>query len=315
MAGRHLAEYLLGLGGVEIYGSFRPRSKMDNLEDLAAAGKLNSMIGQCITSEAMLKRYVRPDKVNLIESDMSDAFSMKKLISSVRPDRIFHLAAQSFVLASWHYPAQTLELNIMGQLNIFEAVRDAGIDPLIQIAGSSEEYGLVHPDEVPMRETNPLRPLSPYAVSKVTQEMLAYQYHKSYGLKTIVTRAFNHTGPRRGEIFVTSDFARQVARIEKGLQPPVIMVGDLTSKRDWTDVRDMVRAYWLTLEMCTPGEVYNIGSGIAREVRNVLDTLVCLSAVRIRVKPDPARMRPSDAKILCADFGKFQAATGWRPEI
>src|SRR5512133_3274095 len=294
MAGRHLAEYLLGLGGVEIYGMFRPRSKMDNLEDIAAAGKLNAMIGQCITGEAMLKRNVRPDKLNLIEADMTDAFSMKKLISSVQPDRIFHLAAQSFVLASWHYPAQTLDLNIMGQLNIFEAVRDAGIDPLIQIAGSSEEYGLVLPDEVPMRETNPLRPLSPYAVSKVTQEMLAYQYYKSYGLKTVTTRGFNHTGPRRGQVFVTSDFARQVARIEKGLQPPVMMVGDLTSKRDWTDVRDMVRAYWLTLEKCTPGEMYNIGSGTTREVQEVLDILVSLSKARIDIKQDPTRLRPSD---------------------
>ncbi len=315
MAGSHLAEYLLGLDGIEIYGMFRPRSKMDNLEDLTAAGKLNSMIGQCITSEAMLKRYVRPDQVNLIEADMTDAFSMKKLISSVRPDRIFHLAAQSFVLASWHYPAQTLELNIMGQLNIFEAVRDAGLDPLIQIAGSSEEYGLVHTDEVPMKETNPLRPLSPYAVSKVAQEMLAYQYYKSYGLKAITTRGFNHTGPRRGQVFVTSDFARQVARIEKGLQPPVMMVGDLTSKRDWTDVRDMVRAYWLTLEKCTPGEMYNIGSGTTREVQEVLDTLVSLSKARIDIKQDPARMRPSDVKILWSDYSQFHEATGWRPEI
>lgn len=315
MAGSHLAEYLLGMDGVEVYGMVRPRSRMDNLEDLAAAGKLNALDGECITSEAMLAALVRPGRANLIEADMADAFSMKKLIGAVLPDRIFHLAAQSFVLASWHYPAQTLDTNVMGELNIFEAVRDAGIDPLIQIAGSSEEYGLVLPNEVPMKETNPLRPLSPYAVSKVTQEMLAYQYHKSYGLRTITTRGFNHTGPRRGHVFVTSNFARQIARIEKGLQPPVMMVGDLTSKRDWTDVRDTVRAYWLTLEKCTPGEVYNIGSGNSRAVQEVLDILVSLSDVRIDVKQDPARMRPSDVKILWADPSKFQAATGWRPEI
>jgi GDP-4-dehydro-6-deoxy-D-mannose reductase len=315
MAGSHLAEYLLGLEGVEVFGCFRPRSRMDNLEDIDAAGKLNALDGECITSEAMLRTRIRPDKANLIEADIADAFSMKKLITSVQPDRIFHLAAQSFVPASWHYPAQTLGVNIMGQLNIFEAVRDAGLDPLIQIAGSSEEYGLVLPDEVPMRETNPLRPLSPYAVSKVTQEMLAYQYHKSYGLKTIVTRGFNHTGPRRGQVFVTSNFARQIARMEKGLQPPVMMVGDLTSKRDWTDVRDTVRAYWLTLEKCTPGDVYNIGSGNSREVQEVLDILVRMSDVRIDVKQDPARMRPSDVKILWADPSKFYAATGWQPQI
>lgn len=315
MAGSHLAEYLLGMDGVEVYGMVRPRSRMDNLEDLATAGKLNALDGECITSEAMLAALVRPGRANLIEADMADAFSMKKLIGAVLPDRIFHLAAQSFVLASWHYPAQTLDTNVMGELNIFEAVRDAGIDPLIQVAGSSEEYGLVLPNEVPMKETNPLRPLSPYAVSKVTQEMLAYQYHKSYGLRTITTRGFNHTGPRRGHVFVTSNFARQIARIEKGLQPPVMMVGDLTSKRDWTDVRDTVRAYWLTLEKCTPGEVYNIGSGNSRAVQEVLDILVSLSDVRIDVKQDPARMRPSDVKILWADPSKFQAATGWRPEI
>ncbi len=315
MAGSHLAEYLLEMDDVEIYGTFRPRSKMDNLEEIAARGKLNALEGECITSETMLRRYAQPDKVTLIEADMADASSMRKLIAAVRPDRIFHLAAQSFVLASWHYPAETLQLNILGQLNLLEAVREVGIDPLIQIAGSSEEYGLVHPDEVPMKETNPLRPLSPYAVSKVGQEMLAYQFHRSYGMKTIVTRGFNHTGPRRGHVFVTSSFARQIARIEKGLQPPVLMVGDLTSKRDWTDVRDMVKAYWLTLEMCTPGEAYNIGSGVSRSVSEMLDILLAFSQVRIDVKQDPARMRPSDVKILWADAGKFQAATGWRPEI
>ena len=188
MAGSHLAEYLLDMEGMEVYGSFRPRSRMDNLEELAAQGKLNALQGDCITSEAMLEGKARPDMVNMVESDMADAYSMQKLIAAVRPDRIFHLAAQSFVPASWHYPAQTLEQNILGQFNVFEAVRSAGIDPSIHIAGSSEEYGLVLPDEVPIKESNPLRPLSPYAVSKVGQEMLAYQYHMSYGLKTVVTR-------------------------------------------------------------------------------------------------------------------------------
>jgi GDP-4-dehydro-6-deoxy-D-mannose reductase len=315
MAGSHLAEYLLDMGGIEVYGSFRPRSKMDNLEELGASGRLNALQGDCITSKAMLEAKVRPDMVNMVESDMADAYSMQKLVGAVRPDRIFHLAAQSFVPASWHYPAQTIEQNIIGQLNVFEAVRTAGIDPLIHIAGSSEEYGLVLPDEVPIKESNPLRPLSPYAVSKVGQEMLAYQYHKSYGLKTVVTRGFNHTGPRRGHVFVTSNFAMQIARIEKGLQPPVLHVGDLTSKRDWTDVRDMVKAYWLCLEKGVPGEVYNTGSGTAIEVGEMLDILLSMSQIKIDVKQDPARMRPSDVKILWADYSKFQAATGWRPEI
>jgi GDP-4-dehydro-6-deoxy-D-mannose reductase len=166
-----------------------------------------------------------------------------------------------------------------------------------------------------MKESNPLRPLSPYAVSKVAQEMLAYQYHQSYGIRAIVSRGFNHSGPRRGENFVDSSFARQIARIEKGLHEPVIYVGDLSSKRDFTDVRDMVRAYWLLLEKGHPGEVYNIGSGSTRSMQEVLDQLLKLSHVKVEVRVDPTRLRPSDVKILWADSSKFIEATGWRPEI
>jgi GDP-4-dehydro-6-deoxy-D-mannose reductase len=219
------------------------------------------------------------------------------------------------VPTSWNAPAATIQDNVIGQLNIFEAVRQAGIDPLIQIAGSSEEYGMVYPDEVPMKESNPLRPLSPYAVSKVAQEMLAYQYHQSYGIKSIVSRGFNHSGPRRGENFVDSSFARQIALIEKGLQPPVISVGDLTSKRDFTDVRDMVVAYWLLLEKGKPGDVYNIGSGNTRPMQEVLDVLLGMSKVDVEVRVDPTRLRPSDVMILWADASKFMDATGWKPTI
>jgi GDP-4-dehydro-6-deoxy-D-mannose reductase len=201
------------------------------------------------------------------------------------------------------------------QLNIFEAVRRERLDPRIHIAGSSEEYGYVKPDELPIKETNPLRPLSPYAVSKVTQEMLAYQYFRSFGLKNIVTRGFNHTGPRRGHVLATSNFAKQIAEIEAGKRPPVILVGDLSSKRDWVDVRDMVRAYWLALEKCEPGEVYNIGSGVARAVGDVLNILLSFTDVRIEVRQDPARLRPSDVKVLQADVTKFKQATGWEPQI
>ena len=257
----------------------------------------------------------RPDKINLVECDLLDAFSTHKLIASVRPDRIFHLAAQSHVPASWNAPASTLQDNVIGQVNLLEAVRSVDIDPIIQIAGSSEEYGMVHPDEVPMKESNPLRPLSPYAVSKVTQEMLAYQYRQSYGIRSIVSRGFNHSGPRRGENFVDSSFARQIALIEKGKQEPVIHVGDLLSKRDFTDVRDMVRAYWLLLEKGTPGEVYNIGSGNTRTMQDVLNKLLSLSKVSVEVRVDPTRLRPSDVMILWADASKFMEATGWKPTI
>jgi len=314
--GSHLAEYLIARGDVEVYGLVRWRSKLDNLSDLAAQGKLNTAaIETNITGAEMLDACAQPGQVNLIQGDMKDAYSMHKLIMSVQPDRIFHLAAQSFVPASWNLPAETLTTNIVGEVNLFEAVREWGGDPLIHIAGSSEEYGLVLPNEVPIKETNPLRPLSSYAVSKVAQDLLAWQYHRSYGLKTVVTRGFNHTGPRRGTVFSTSTFAKQIAEIEKGQRPPVIKVGDLSSKRDFTDVRDVVRAYWLALEKGAPGEVYNIGSGTTMEIGEMLDVLLSLSTVTVEIQRDPARMRPSDVKILWADPSKFMQQTGWAPTI
>lgn len=166
-----------------------------------------------------------------------------------------------------------------------------------------------------MKETNPLRPLSPYAVSKVAQDKLAYQYFKSYGLHVVVTRGFNHTGPRRGPVFADSTFAKQIAEIEAGFHPPVIYHGDLTSKRDLSDVRDIVRAYWLALEKAEPGESYNVGSGRTHTIREMLDVLLACSKVKIRTEEDPARLRPSDVPILWADPTKFRAATGWEPKI
>ncbi|MBU0651031.1 GDP-mannose 4,6-dehydratase, partial [bacterium] len=189
------------------------------------------------------------------------------------------------------------------------------IDPLIQIACSSEEYGLVLPSEVPIKETNPLRPLSPYAVSKVGQDMLSYQYFKSYGIKTVRTRGFNHTGPRRGDVFVCSDFAKQIVSIETGLKPPVIEVGNLDAKRDFTDVRDMVKAYWLALEKGEPGEVYNIASGSCCTIREVLDKLLSMSKKNIDVVVAKERLRPSDVEILLGDNSKFCKQTGWKPQI
>ncbi|MCG8461635.1 MAG: GDP-mannose 4,6-dehydratase, partial [Holophagales bacterium] len=205
--------------------------------------------------------------------------------------------------------------NIVGQTHIFEAVRRLGLDPVIQIACSSEEYGLVHPHETPIKESNPLRPLSPYAVSKVGQDYLAYQYFMSYGLKAIRTRGFNHTGPRRGDPFVASNFAKQLTRIKAGLADPVIRVGNLTAIRDFTDVRDMVRAYWLAVTKAKPGEVYNIATGNGITIQELLDRLIELSGVEVKVEQDPARMRPSDVEILIGDSSKFRADTGWQPEI
>ena len=183
------------------------------------------------------------------------------------------------------------------------------------MAGSSEEYGLVFEHEAPIKEDNPLRPLSPYAVSKVAQDFLAYQYHKSYGIFAVRTRAFNHTGPRRGHVFVTSNFSRQVAQIEKGKKEPVIEVGNLEARRDFSDVRDIVRGYWLALEKGEAGEVYNIGSGKAITIQELLDLILSLSNIDIEVRQMPERMRPSDVELLVTDYSKFNRATGLKPEI
>ena len=290
-AGSHLADYLLAEHPeVEVFGTFRWRSRMENIEHLT-------------------------DDVTLVEADLRDYTSLHRALERSRPDFVFHLAAQSFVPTSWTAPTDTLATNIEGQTHLFEAIRALEIDPVIQIACSSEEYGLVLPDEVPIRETNPLRPLSPYAVSKVAQDLLGYQYHRSYGIRAIRTRGFNHTGPRRGEVFVTSNFAKQVASIEAGLVPPVIRVGNLDAVRDFTDVRDMVRAYWLAVNHATPGEVYNIASGSGVTIRELLDRLLALSSTDVKIETDPERLRPSDVEVLLGDASKFREATGWEPQI
>jgi GDP-4-dehydro-6-deoxy-D-mannose reductase len=238
------------------------------------------------------------------------------LLETSQPDYVIHLAAQSFVGVSWHAPAETLTTNILAQINVLEAIRGLKMSPRFLAVGSSEEYGLVHDEELPIRETNPLRPLSPYAVSKVTQDMMAFQYFKSYGLPIIRTRAFNHEGPRRGDVFVTSNFARQVAEIEAGLREPIVYVGDLTPRRDYSDVRDIVRGYWLLLERGEPGEVYNLCSGKSWQIQQVLDFLLGLSTVKgITVKTDPARLRPSDVMVLEGNPAKIHKATGWKVEI
>lgn len=313
-AGSHLAEYLHRLDGVEVFGIHRWRSRLDNLVDFAAAGALHSVEPGAADPE-VIRRAFAPGKVNLIGGDIGDFNSMRVVIAAVQPDRIFHLAAQSHVPTSWNAPADTLQLNIIGQVNLFEAMRAAGNDAVVQVAGSSEEYGLVHPDEVPMTEDNPLRPLSPYAVSKVAQDKLAWQYFRSYGLKAIVTRGFNHCGPRQTENFIVASLGKQIADIEAGLQEPVLLIGDVASKRDLTDVRDVVRAYWRLLEVGQPGEAYNIGSGICRSVQDVLDGYLALTDVRIEVRQDPARLRPSDVTLLWADDRKFRAISDWHPEI
>lgn len=290
-AGSHLVDYILAKKpGTEITGIQRWRSRTENIEHFN-------------------------DKIRLVECDLRDASSVRDVLDDERPEWIFHLAAQSFVPTSWTAPTESLVTNIIGQLNIFEAVKKLGIKPRIQLACSSEEYGLVLENELPIRETNPLRPLSPYAVSKVGQDMLGYQYWMSFRIPVVRTRGFNHEGPRRGPVFVCSDFAKQIADIEKGRRPPVVRVGNLDARRDFTDVRDVVRAYWMALEKGEPGEVYNIASGRCWTIREMLDLLLGMTTAKIKVESDPSRMRPSDVPVLLGDASKFRDRTGWAPEI
>lgn len=291
MVGSHMADYFLSEHPeLEIYGTKRWRSSTVNTDHL-------------------------PESVNLVNCDLLDQSAVSDLIASIKPDYIFHLAAQSYVLDSFKHPTVNVTQNPVMQLNIFEAVRAAKIDPVIQVALSSEEYGYVESSELPITEKNELRPLSPYAVSKVTQDMLAYQYFRSYGLRTVRTRAFNHEGPRRGDVFVTSNFSKQIAEIEAGIRPPILGVGNLNARRDWTDVRDMVRAYWLAVNHCEPGDVYVIASGVTRTIGSMLEFLLTQTKETIEVASDPRRLRPSDVEVLLGDSAKFKAATGWEPQI
>ena len=291
--GSHLVEYILAQHPqTEIFGIKRWRSPKDNIRHLL-------------------------DKVKIYDCDLRDLGSLIRVFGEVKPDVIFHLAAQSFVTTSYMAPVDTLECNISGTANLLEAVRILKLDPVIHICSSSEVYGQVLPNEVPIREDCPLRPVSPYAVSKVGEDMLGYMYFKAYGIKTIRTRMFTHSGPRRGEVFVDSFFSQQVARIELGLQEPVIRVGNLDSVRTFADVRDTVRAYWLLAEKCPAGEVYNIGGDTTMTIREMLDLLLTMTSYKgkIEVRVDPALIRPADVtlQIPCAD--KFKAATGWKTEI
>jgi GDP-4-dehydro-6-deoxy-D-mannose reductase len=289
--GSHFAELALEQGA-EVFGSCRWRSKTENIDHIRG-------------------------QVQLIEGDLRDLSSVHHLLGVARPDYVIHLAAQSYVAASWHTPAETFTTNVISQVNLLEALlARSGTPPRFLVIGSSEEYGLVHADELPIKETNPLRPLSPYAVSKVAQDLMGYQYFKSVGLPIIRTRAFNHEGPRRGDVFVTSNFARQIVDIEAGKREPVILVGNLTARRDYTDVRDVVSGYWQLLKHGEPGEVYNLSSGRDWAIQKVLDFMLAESTRRdITVREDPARLRPSDVPMLVGDAAKARRAVGWTPKI
>lgn len=237
------------------------------------------------------------------------------ILDKVKPDIIFHLAAQSSVALSWKKPQLTAEINVIGAINLFEAVRGYERNPRIIVVGSGEEYGYISENSCPLKETEPLHPGNIYAATKACQEMTAEIYARAYKLDMIMVRAFNHSGPEQDSIFVISDFCRQIAEIEKGIKSPVISVGNLAAMRDFTDVRDIVRGYRLLAEKGISGQIYNIGRGKATSIQYILDTALSLSTAKITVERDEKRMRAADIPIIEPDITKIQTDTGWKAEI
>jgi GDP-4-dehydro-6-deoxy-D-mannose reductase len=254
-------------------------------------------------------------RVTVIEADLLDAPGLEAAVTLAQPDRIVHLAAQSSPHKSWADPEGTLRTNVVGTLNLLEAARKCRTPPRVLLVGSSEEYGLAQPSEIPLREETPLRPNSPYAVSKVAQGYLGLQYALVHRVPVVRTRTFHHTGPGRGEIFAESSFARQIVEIELRRREPVLAVGNLDAIRDFADVRDVVRAYWAVLDRGESGEVYNVCTGRGRRIRDLLEILLKITGARVDVRIDERRLRPSDIPVLVGAPDKLFKATGWEPRI
>ena len=287
--GSYLAEHVAARPGTEVHGIARWHST-------TAASNLSAIA----------------ERVTVHECDLMDLSSVVAALKTARPDAIFHLAAHANVRASFITPLSVLENNVMGTANLLEGIRMAGLDPVVQLCSTSEVYGQVDPKDVPIKETAPMRPSSPYAVSKVTQDLLGYTYFRSYGMKVIRTRMFAYLNPRRTDLFATS-FARQVARIELGLQKELLH-GNLDSVRTLIDVRDAMESYWVATLKCRPGEAYNIGGDTVLKVGDFLEQLVRRAKVRIPLRQDPALLRPADVTLQIPDVSKFTAETGWRPK-
>jgi len=288
--GSYLAEYLLEKENTALIGTVYSSTSIENINHLK-------------------------DQVTLYEGDLTDREFVRKVIQKVKPDNIYHLAAIAFVGESLKNPEPVIMNNIQAQLNILEEARLQKIDTRVIIIGSADEYGIVTPEDNPMSEELPLKPESPYALSKMTQDLMGYVYTRSFGLSVIRVRPFNHIGPRQSPDFVVSNFAKQIAEAEAGLSEPIVRVGNLSAKRDFTDVRDMVNAYWLAIKKGETGEVYNIGSGNAYEISWVLNTLISFANVPITIENDPKRFRPVDLPITSCNAEKFTRQTGWKPTI
>ena len=255
------------------------------------------------------------ESVNVYDLDILDKDAIINILYEIQPDYILHLAAQSSVGVAWKNPLLTVDVNIKGSINVMDAVRELFYRPRVLLIGSGEEYGYIKPEETPIPEDNLLRPGNIYAATKACQNMIGSIYAKAYDMDLIMVRAFNHIGPGQAPLFVVSDFCKQVAEIEKGRREPVIMVGNLAARRDFTDVRDVVRAYVKLIKEGTPGETYNVGSGSAQEIQQILEKVIAMSDANIRIETDPNKIRPVDVPIIEADITKLNTLTGWKPEI
>ncbi len=290
---------------------------------IGAGGFVGSYLINCLRHEFHME--VHATKLNgttfshpsarIYDLDILDREAVRKLLNKIRPDYIFHLAAQSSVSAAWKDPMLTIDVNIKGSVNVMDAVRELPYKPRILIIGSGEEYGHIRDGQTPISEETMLRPGNLYAATKACQNMIGSIYAKAYGMEIILVRAFNHVGPGQAPIFVVSDFCKQTAEIEMGLREPLIRVGNLSARRDFTDVRDVVRAYGLLSLKGTAGETYNVGSGTAIKIQKILDLIVGMSSVKIGVEVDSAKIRPVDVPVIEADITKITRATGWKPVI
>lgn len=288
--GTYLAQHLIQLGNAEIHGTY-------------------------LTDESMEKSPVK-DKISFHKVDLQQKDQTENLIATVMPDEVYHLAAMASVPASFKDPIGAFHSNVDAELHLFASLRTHNLTQTkVLITGSAEEYGYVRPEDLPVDEQTALRPSSPYAVSKVAQDFLGLQYYISYHMPIFRVRPFNHVGPGQSPGYVVADFAKRIAEIEKTGKPEVIQVGDMTKKRDFTDVRDMVRLYPLILEKGVAGEVYNAGSGISHEIQEVMDILISLTKVQVTLESDQSKLRPGDIPEIVADASKIASLTGWKPEI
>ncbi len=298
MVGSHLADFLLNNTDWDVYGLMRWNDKTDNIEHL-------------------MSRINKKNRVFVEYGDINDLSSMLHVFDKIKPDYVFHLAAQSYPKTSFESPLETLETNILGTAKVLDAIKKLKQDPVIHVCASSEVFGRVPKEFLPIHEDITFHPASPYAISKVGTDLVGRFYAEAYGMTVMTTRMFTHTGPRRGDVFAESTFAKQIAMIEAGLQEPIIKVGNLDSLRTWSDVRDAVRAYYmLVTQNPIAGEYYNIGGSFSCSVKDMLEHLISLSTRNdITVEIDPDRLRPIDADLQVPDTNKFKEHTGWQPEI